>query len=166
MAYAVSLVKLQELAEDVVQDVFVKFWDSREKLSIESNVRAYLYRVCHNRAWDVNKIIARNRDLLEELIRDYEPHSDPDLELSSEAKDFKKTLSEAVSKLSPQRRKIWEMCKVEKKSYAQVGKELGLSPHTVRNHVAHTVTILRERLRSQDLSFAVIFVMLLSMLKQ
>lgn len=166
MAYAVSLVKVQELAEDILQDVFTKLWDVKENLDIESNVRAYLYSVCRNRAWDVNKIVARNRDLIEELVLDYEPYSDPAIELSSEAKDFQKILAEAVTRLSPQRRRIYELCKLEKKSYVEVGKILGLSPHTVRNHVAQAVESMRESLRKQDINLGVIFVMVMSLLDQ
>lgn len=159
-AYAITLVKLQELAEDLVHDVFIKIWDARQKLSVEKNFKSYLYRVCHNRACDINKEVARNRNLLEKLIEYYQPGSDPDQELSGDAKDFTQLLNDALNQLTPQRRRIYNLCKVEKKSYLEVARELHIAPNTVKNHMAQILAILRDYFRERSTAFLVIFILL------
>ncbi len=53
--YDLTQVKLTEIAEDLVQDVFVKIWEIRQRLEIKQSFRSYLFRICHNRAIDINK---------------------------------------------------------------------------------------------------------------
>lgn len=159
-AYAITLVKLHHLAEDAVQDVFVKLWDARTKISIEKNFRSYLFRACHNRACDINKEVSKNQDLLEELLRYYQPDGISEEHLSGHAKDYVQLLKNALNELTPQRRLIYKMCKEEKKSYVEVAHELGISPNTVKNHMAQVLDILRKYFRSHSMVFWIIFVLL------
>lgn len=156
-AYAITVVKLQELAEDLLHDVFVKVWDAREKINIETNFRSYLFRICHNRACDINKEVAKNRNLLEELIHYYQSPVNVDMDLTPDAKDYVQVLQDALHSLTPQRRRIYDMCKVEKKSYVEVARELNISPNTVKNHMAQILAILRDHFQNHSASFLILF---------
>lgn len=159
-AYAITLVKLHDLAENAVQDVFIRLWDARTKINIETSFRSYLFRACHNRACDINKEISKNQHLLEELAHYYQSDDSPGEELSEQAKDYIQLLENALNELTPQRRRIYEMCKEKKKSYVEVAHELGISPNTVKNHMAQILDILRKYFRSHSTAFWVIFILL------
>jgi RNA polymerase sigma-70 factor (family 1) len=141
--YMVTLVKAPELAEDLVQDVFVKIWDVRKQLEIKHNFRSYLFRVCHNSAVDMNKQIASDHRLFDQLLYHYQVIPAPEQFSPEELLHYDALLEEALNTLSPQRRRIYELCKKEKKSYAVVARELGISPHTVKTHITQTLSILR-----------------------
>ena len=47
-SYAVTFLKYQEVAEEVVQESFIKIWESRQNIRIDVSLRAYLYRAVHN----------------------------------------------------------------------------------------------------------------------
>jgi RNA polymerase sigma-70 factor (family 1) len=142
--YILTLVKVSDLAEDLVQDVFIKLWDVRERLEIKQNFRSYLFRVCHNSAVDMNKKIASSRRLFDHLIYHYqatlllEPYSEEEL------LQYDALVEEALNALSPQRRKVYEMCKKEKKSYEEVARELNISVNTVKAHISQTLSFLRS----------------------
>lgn len=143
-AYAMSLVKLSDVAEDLLQDVFVRIWDARHKIAIKKDFRPYLFRVCHNRAYDVHLEMAKNQKLKDRLLSHYNVSADPFAEQGS---SYAQLLEQALDTLSPQRRRIYEMCKREGKSYEEVAHELGLSINTVRNHMVQAIALLRSYLQ-------------------
>ncbi|HRQ51578.1 MAG TPA: sigma factor, partial [Agriterribacter sp.] len=49
-AYLVGFVKLPQLAEDLVHEVFMKIWEARERMEVTTSLSAYLYRISHNKA--------------------------------------------------------------------------------------------------------------------
>ncbi|MGC4234701.1 MAG: sigma-70 family RNA polymerase sigma factor [Niabella sp.] len=160
LAYAQTQVKLQDWAEDLVHEVFIKIWDNRSKIALDKNFRSYLFRICHNQAFDFQHEIAKNRSLLEELIKYYQPHEDDLPKLSPGALDYTQVMEEALSGLTEQRRRIYLMSKVEKKGYIQIGRELGISPNTVRNHMVQIREILKDYLRTRGIHFLVLFILL------
>lgn len=151
---------MDHLAEDTVQDIFIRLWDARSRVNIEKNFRSYLFRACHNRACDINKEVAKNQNLLKELVRYYQPDSDTEEDLSEQAKDYVSLLKNALTELTPQRRRIYEMCKEEKKSYVEVAHELRISPNTVKNHMTQVLDILRKYFRRHSTVFWIIFILL------
>ncbi|NML40709.1 RNA polymerase sigma-70 factor [Chitinophaga sp. G-6-1-13] len=148
--YAMALVKIPELAKDLVQDVFIKIWEARGKIEVEKSFRSYLFRVCHNRAYDMQKEIAQNRILREQLVNYYEPVIEPEALSQEGDTPYMLLLKQALSSLTPQRRRIYEMCKNDKKSYDEVARELNISPNTVKNHMTNTLSFLRDYLRQHS----------------
>src|SRR5688572_19781539 len=70
--YLVSLVKIPEIAEDLVHEIFVRLWDIREKLVIKDNFKGYLFWMCHNKAADTTRKIAGERLLKDQLLHYYQ----------------------------------------------------------------------------------------------
>lgn len=108
----------------------------------------------------MNKQVATNQKLLDELIYYYATDSGAEHPLSEEAKDYMQLLENALGQLTPQRRRIYELCKKEKKSYMEVAKELGISPNTVKNHMVQILNSLRMHFRRQEMHAWIVFVLL------
>ena len=157
--YILTLVKVPDLAEDLVQDVFIKIWDVRRRLEIRQNFRSYLFRVCHNSAVDLNKQIASNRQLFNQLISHYQSVTDIEPYSQEQLLRYDALVEQALNSLSPQRRRIYEMVRKEKKSYEEVANELSISPNTVKTHVAQTLAFLRNYIsRHVNLSLLILLV--------
>ena len=54
--YARPLIKDQDTAEEIVQDLFVRLWQEKEKIKIESSLSGYLFRSVHNRCLLLNTV--------------------------------------------------------------------------------------------------------------
>ena len=161
--YILMIVKVPELAEDLVQDVFIKIWDVRERLEIKQNFRSYLFRVCHNSAVDMNKQIASNRQLFNQLLYHYPAMPESEHYSQEELLHFDGLVEEALNSLSQQRRRIYEMCKKEKKSYEEVARELGISANTVKAHVTQTLSLLRVYV-SKHVKFSILILLVKNIL--
>lgn len=148
--YGFTLVKIPELAEDLVHDVFIKIWEVRHRLEIKQSFRSYLFRVCHNRAVDMGKEIAASRQLEDQLVYYYQAAGDAEQNYSpQELQRHDELVEQALGTLTAQRRRIYDMCKKEKKSYEEVARELDISPNTVKAHISQTLAILRRYIRQQ-----------------
>jgi RNA polymerase sigma-70 factor (family 1) len=136
--------------EEIVQDTFLKIWQNRVKLSDVEFPAAYIFRIAANRSLDYIKKNALNIRLHYQLISlpENQPVNQTDQDISLRLTN--KLIGEAVSNLPPQRQKVYEMARERGMSYNQISDALGISPHTVRNHMAEAIQEIREYLQSND----------------
>lgn len=141
--FSLSMVCSEDHAEEIVQDVFMKIWIKRESLNPEMSFKSYLFTITRNKTIKFLKKAANNRKLREAVFYGKQKFvNSTDLyvrELELEA--LKK---EAMDKLSPKRRIIFEMSRNENKSYEEIADELGISISTVRNQMSTSLEILRD----------------------
>jgi RNA polymerase sigma-70 factor (ECF subfamily) len=132
------------LAEDIVQEVFLKVWDMRGTLRLDEAVPAYLYRSCYNAALNLLKSQKPQTDIT--LLQQQIPASDTagqhlDLQ-ETEARVF-----QAVAALPPQTRLVFSLSRFEELSYKEIADRLEISVKAVEKHMGIALQRLRENLR-------------------
>ncbi len=142
--YLISMVKIEELAEDLVHEVFLKLWESREFLSIKGAFAPYLFRTCHNKAIDAIRKIASDHKLQSDLLKVYKGLTATPHYSHEELYRLDNMVEEALDALSPQRRKVFELCRQNGKSYNEAAAEMGIAPNTVKDHMSKALSALRE----------------------
>jgi RNA polymerase sigma-70 factor (family 1) len=158
--YLISLVKVPEIAEDLVHEIFLKLWDIRQKLEIKENFKGYLFWMCHNKAADITKKIAGERMLKDQLLLHYyQTLSTVETHTLEQLQRYDNLIEEALNSLSPQRRKVYELCKKQGKSYQEAANELHISTHTVKEHMSYALSALRDFLR-QNGEFSLAFIVM------
>mgnify|MGYP001231047222 CR=1 FL=1 len=131
--HIMRITRSQELTEEIVQDVFLKIWMSRETLSEIHDLRAYLYTVSKNHALNGLKKAAKERVIL----------NDKDLELAEksfsvsepEEPDHYDLIDEAIDRLPPRQQKVYLLSRHERKKYSEIADMLGLSRETVKKYL-------------------------------
>jgi len=145
------------LAEDLVQQAFVKLWEQRESLQINWSVKAYLYRSVHNAA--LNQIRAEKvRDRYKQYNADYlemnhQQASEPEPQL-------KERLQKALSALPAQCRQVFELSRFEELKYREIAEQLDISIKTVESQMGKALKILRTQLAD----YLVTVILLLNMI--
>lgn len=138
------LTKDESLSEELLQEVFVKIWEKRDKLDPEKSVLSFLYRVSGNLVVDFYRKSNRDRKTMEGLLTvATEIIGGPIDEMISREDDS--MLYKAISSLPPQRRKIFMLCKIEGRSYEEVGGLLGISPSTISDHIVKAMKAVRNK---------------------
>lgn len=102
------LVHDRETAEELHQDVFLKIWERRDTTEPEKSFHFYLTRIAQNLAVDFYRKAARDKRLLEQLIKSAVEHYDP-IESELHRKERHEALHHAIVKLPPQRQKEYEL---------------------------------------------------------
>lgn len=143
--YCLRYVKQGELAEEIVQDTFVAFWEKDIDLPGPSAAKAYLYTAVRNRSINYLKSAHARQQfqgddpLLGQLATD----------TTQEQLDFQElsVLVEAgIEKLPERCRTIFEMSRLGGFSYQEIAAELALSPKTVENQMGIALRKLKEYL--------------------
>ncbi len=148
---AVRLTKSDQVAKDIIQDVFLKLWEHRSGMASIDNMEAWLYRVTENKVIDfLRKAAADSR--LRQKIWNRLQHNTDEAEQLVAAKEYNQFIRAAIEKLPPQRKRIYQLNKEEGLNYQQIADELQLSRHTVKNQLFSAVQSLR-RIISRNSSF-------------
>jgi RNA polymerase sigma-70 factor (family 1) len=138
-----KLVKNDAIARELLQDVFVRVWNHRHNIDPQQSFRAYCFRIAENLVTDFFRKAACDRRLTAYLM-----HAATDRDLSTEEQiDFRESrdlLHRAMRLLPPQRRQVFELCKIEGKSYAEVSQLLGISTSTISDHIVKATRSIKE----------------------
>ncbi len=136
-----GITKSKEVAEEIVLDVFLKIWMTREVLGEVKNFKAYLFTVSRNAA------ISALRKIISDRTRNKEWNNNQ-LALVAEEPDNKEQylsiIDEAINQLSPQRKKIYVLSREQGLKYEEIAKQLGISRLTVRAHIQQAVSSILE----------------------
>ena len=146
------LTKSQEMAEEIVQDVFLKVWINKAALAEVQNFQAYLYVMSKNHALNCLKKIAHDRVLITEL--EEITYQMPDEE-SSEDHERYLLIDEAIDHLPRQQQKVYLLSRHGRLKQAQIADELQLSRETVKKYLkiaSESVSCyIRKKLKSNSL---------------
>jgi RNA polymerase sigma-70 factor (family 1) len=141
--YVLRFVKSPAIAEDVLQDVFLKIWEIRDRIDPELSFKAYLYKICRNSVFKLLKKMSVDEALRMQVMQHF-TQSVADADLKILWQQYEEILQAAINNLSPQRRKVFRLCREEGKSYEQVANELGISRNTVKEHMVLAMKQIRE----------------------
>ncbi|MBB2150683.1 RNA polymerase sigma factor [Pedobacter gandavensis] len=139
--YIKRFVNSSDLAEDLTQEVFIKIWQHKSKLSEVRSIKAYLLIMARNHTLNSLKKAMRSDVAMAEVINCFvEQRNDTEEELLS--KEYLHYLEKALSELPLRTREIFRLCRQEGKSYDEVAFALGISRNAVKNHMVGSMKIL------------------------
>lgn len=151
--YAREILKDRDAAEEVVEDSFLRLWENRGHIHIETSIRAYLYRSVYNRCLNHLKHL-KVRDKYRLYFThhvtnpEYEASYSFDFPLSRLVnKELEKMIGEAIGKLPSRCREIFIMSRVEEMKHEKIAEKLGISQNTVKTQISRALSKLREELK-------------------
>ena len=158
--FLLKLVKDDEIAQDLLQDIFIKIWENRETFDTRKNFRPYLFRVAENSVIDFFRKVACNKKLEMKLSLAFnEVYSH--IEETIFSRENGAILNQAIEQLPPQCKLVFTLCKLEGKSYKEVSQMLGISVATISNHLQKAAQVIRQKVLLSDY-MAVVFAYLIN----
>jgi RNA polymerase sigma-70 factor, ECF subfamily len=144
-AYAITLLRDDAEAEEMVQQVFFKIWDRNTGFPLTGSVTAYLYRAVHNECLNFLK-----HQQVKSAHRLYVAHrmkneaEQPEKKLHT--KELEQKILAALNDLPEQCRTIFQLSRFDELKYREIAGKLGLSEKTVENQMCKALKLLRVRL--------------------
>lgn len=152
--YVLSIVKSRQVAEELVMDVFLKIWLGKEIVTHIEKFNAFIFRVAHNKSIDFLRSVARDPKFQELLWEQIQISNNACADSTVLVREYEAKLREAVSLLSPQKKKIYQMSREEDMTHDQIAVQLNLSRHTVNNHIVEAQRFIRTYLiKKYDVAF-------------
>lgn len=142
--YACSFLNDRDEAEEIVQSVFLAFWEKRLSLDVHTSVKAYLFSMVRNAS--LNSL---NRKKMQEKYAAEKKRNAAlsDVTQPVELAELARHIAAALQKLPEQCRVIFAMSRFEELKHAEIAAELNLSVKTVENQIGKALKIMREQLR-------------------
>lgn len=147
-AYLLYWLKNAQMAEELTQDVFMRLWDKRDKLTQVKNFGGYFYITTRNIAMTVleKRLVqeeATDTDTLNSLLSHYLPTTPHLLEI----KELSKMLDQAIGALPPRRKEVFLLSRMEGMTYEAIAVKLQISRSAVRQHIVEALVFLRHYLK-------------------
>jgi RNA polymerase sigma-70 factor (ECF subfamily) len=130
------------IAEEIVQDVFLKIWLRRDRLIEIQNFNAYLFVITRNHVYKALKQIAKNYELTAFTEKDQLAGDNDSAGLVME-KEYNSLLRKAIDRLPNQQKKVYQYIKEKGLKREEAAGLLHLSPETVKYHLAEAMKNIR-----------------------
>ncbi|MCW9706068.1 RNA polymerase sigma factor [Fodinibius salsisoli] len=146
--YIWKYVRSEDLAEEIVQEVFATVWETRANLDSSGHLRGLLYEIARNQALDyikhqkiVDKYIAEAKQ-----IKTEEQYLTINYEDSRGHQELVNDVEEAIAGLPPKAQEVYLLNREDGLTYKEIAKYLGISIKTVESQMRRVLQILRDHL--------------------
>ena len=157
--YIFSFVKSNQVAEELVIDVFMKLWTGREMVIQIRNFDGFLFRVAHNKTIDFLRSVAKDPDFRELLWEEMQIGADTGADNALIIHEYEEKVREAIALLSPQRKKVYQLSREMDLTHEEIAVQLNLSKSTVNNHLVEARQFIRQYLVNRfDLAMLLLFI--------
>lgn len=139
-------IKDKTLIEDLAQDVFLRFWQKRDRIDVTSSLKAYLGRMAVNEA--LGYLRSKKNVFSEEINDDWQSlGTDRSVEENYLHLELSDHIRAAIDRLPPKCRLVFTLSRYEGLSYKDIAEQLGISIKTVENQMGKALKILREDIK-------------------
>ena len=133
-------------ADDVVQEVFVKIWESREKLGDYKLLNSYIFTIAYNNSIDLIRKKINNNKYLEHLRISASINFTPSIVSQIEYNELNKEVEKLIENLPERQKQVYLLHREEGLTYPEIAERLGISKNTVENHMVKALKYLRHNL--------------------
>jgi len=144
-----SMVRVDVIAQELLQDLFVKIWEKRELIDPALSFKAYLYKIAERIVYDHFRKLTREARLEKTLSlsrSELYRHTEEALY----AKEAQARINEAIDRLPAQQKQVFTLCKIDGKSYDEVSSLLGISTGTINTHITRATKSIKQYLLTSD----------------
>ena len=147
-SFVLRFVKSPQLSEDIAQEIFIKIWEGRDKLTEVKSFKAWLFTIARNHTLNILKKISNESDGLGEVLKSYQQQHNPIEDTIAES-EYMQQLNEILNSLPRQTREVFRLCREEEKSYDEVIQILGISRSAVKKHMVRSHKAFKESMKEQ-----------------
>lgn len=141
LSFAKRILRDGYVAEDLVQNVFMRMWILRERLDKERNLKNYLLVSVRNEIYYYFRSLSNKRH--EQLREDTDINSF-DVYNSLSAKELEQKISKVVASMPKRRREVFELSRTQKLSNSEIADKLDISVRTVEKHIENALADIRR----------------------
>lgn len=142
-AHVYRLTESAELAEEIVQDVFLKIWMSREALAEIKHFHAYLFVVSKHQALNALRKIARERA----RQRAWAMNAAVTDAVEEDNHPFYNLIDAAIGQLPPQQQRVYLLSRHEQLRYREIAGQMGISAETVKKYMQLAIASISAYVR-------------------
>lgn len=158
--FSFSYLKSKEVAEDVVQEVFMKVWNNRKSIKSNTSFQSYLFTIALNVVRKHFNKLSRNNELKHNILLDLSENKE-EFDDRNGYQFLTDKLDEFIKLMPDKRREVFIKKKIEEKSLKEIAEECEITTKTVEYHITESMKFLKrefEKLQVNGIVFFYLFV--------
>lgn len=144
--FSFGITRNADASEEIVQDVFLKLWESRNALEIHSSLKSFLLKSVQNRSIDSLRHTSITHKYAS-LVLDHPILSENDTENYILFSELENKFDHALSKIPAEYAEVFRLSRIETLNYHEIAGKLGISVRTVEVRIGKALSLLREELK-------------------
>lgn len=153
-----GFVKSHEIAEEILQDVFVKVWINRSTLDPNKSFSAFIHTIAKNTVYDYLRKVVSDENKVSEFVKNLNLSEKPEVESRIAHQEIQYHLNNILGKMPKRCREVYVLCKVEGRSHEEVSKILNISKSTINNQIIKGSRIVKANWNPNYLTFLIFFI--------
>jgi len=154
--FVFSLVKTNEDAENIVQDVFLKLWLNREKVDKAASVKYFVFTIAYHSSISLIRKKLKESKFAEYLLSRQDGEQKPEM-LLAEYNELDEKLNQAIDALPERQKDIYRLHRIDGLKYSEIAERLGISENTIQNHMSRALKTIRTKMGKYSLA-ALLFI--------
>ena len=143
----IRLTKSQVIAEEIIQEVFIGLWISRQHLIKVEEPASYIYRILFNRIGSYLKKEANQQRIIKAAMQ-HTPSSSDATEQVVDVNETEQLIELALGQLPPQQKIVYKLSRQQGLSNDEIASRLHVSQHTVKSHLSKAIGYIRTYLET------------------
>ncbi len=144
--FVLRYIKQKSDAEEIVQEVFIKIWESRSKIDVYSSFESFLFTVAYNTTISLFRKRVSEKKYLEHLKSLQQFESTPDLTDEIHFNELNKKVKSLLNELTPRQKEIFQLSREDGLTHNEIAKKMNISLNTVKKHITNTLTFLKSHI--------------------
>jgi len=151
----IRLTKSQVIAEEIIQEVFISLWISRQQLIKVEEPASYIYRIVFNRIGNYLKKEANQQRIIKAAIQYTQTSSDATEQLV-DVNETQHLIERALGQLPPRQKIVYKLSRQQGLSNGEIASQLHVSQHTVKSHLSKAIGFIRTYLGNIAMAVALL----------
>ena len=149
------LTKSQVIAEEIIQEVFISLWISREHLIKVEEPASYIYRILFNRTSNYLRKEANQHRIIKAAMQHTQSSSDATEQLV-DVNDTEHLIEKALGQLPPRQKTVYKLHCQQGLSNDEIASQLHVSQHTIKSHLSKAIGFIRTYLGNTSMVAALL----------
>lgn len=158
-SFSKKITNSEESAGEVVQDIFLNIWLSKESLPQVKNFGGYLNRLVRNKSLNVVRQQLQEAKSAVQFSRAFS-ETDESTILQLEYNETNNLLNQAIAELSPQQRMVYQLCHQQGLKYDEAAAQMNISPQTVNAYMKDALKKIRDHFKKHSVVYPLLILSL------
>jgi len=150
---AIRLTRSRVIAEEIIQEVFIGLWISREHLNKVEVPASYIYRILFNRTSNYLRKEANQQRIIKAAMKHSQSSSDATEQLL-DVNDTEQLIEQALVQLPPRQKTVYKLHCQQGLSNEEIASQLHVSQHTIKSHLSKAIGFIRTYLGNMSVVIA------------
>lgn len=147
-SFVFGILKNDDESEDIVQEVFIKIWESRNKLGDYKLLNSYIFTIAYNHSIDLIRKRISNDKYLDHLKNSSVVQENPSVISEIEFDELSQQAEKLIINIPERQKQVFQLHREKGLTYAEIAEQLGISKNTVENHMVKALKYLRENMNN------------------